>query len=283
VSTAGGVRVGLVARPRNLVVLAAGTVGAIATAGPLVLMLLASLMKQAEVTSTPPTILPSDPQWANYAAVFDQVPFLRYLVNSLVVAGIGAPLSAFVSSAAGYALARLAFPGRDVLFVAILSTMMVPFAVTVIPLFLLIKSVGWLDTYPAMILPFVASGYGIFLFRQFFLGMPRELADAAVVDGASPLRVFRSVAMPLATPVYAALVALNFLWFWNMYFWPLIVTQSQDMWLVQNAMGQFVGQHTTDWQLIMAASTMAILPGLFIFAFLQRYLVAGVKLSGLRG
>ena len=268
---------------RTVAILFAGVVGTILTAGPLILMLLGSVMTQAEVTSTPPTIIPSDPQWSNYAAVFDRVPFFQYLVNSLIVAGIGAPISAFVSSAAGYALARLRFPGRNLLFLGILSTMMVPFAVTVVPLFLAVKEIGLLDSYAALIVPFIASGYGIFLFRQFFLSMPRELEEAAVADGATPLRVFRSIAMPLARPVYAALLALNFLWFWNMYFWPLIITQSQDKWLVQNAMGQFVGQHTTDWQLIMAASTMAITPGLLIFIFLQRYLVAGVKLSGLRG
>jgi multiple sugar transport system permease protein len=253
------------------------------TAGPLLLMALASVMTQAEVTSTPPTLIPAQPQWSNFGEVFDRVPFTRYLLNSLLVAGIAAPLSTLVSSMAGYALARLKFPGRDVLFLGILSTMMVPFAVTVVPLFLFVKDIGLLNSYAAIILPFVASGYGIFLFRQFFLSLPKELEEAATVDGATPLRVFRTVAVPLAKPIYAALGALNFLFFWNMYFWPLIVSQSQDMLLIQNGMGQFVGQHSTDWQLIMAASTMAIIPGLFIFVFLQRYLVAGVKLSGLRG
>jgi multiple sugar transport system permease protein len=253
------------------------------TAGPLLLMALASVMTQAEVTSTPPTLIPAQPQWSNFGEVFDRVPFTRYLLNSLLVAGIAAPLSTLVSSMAGYALARLKFPGRDVLFLGILSTMMVPFAVTVVPLFLFVKDIGLLNSYAAIILPFVASGYGIFLFRQFFLSLPKELEEAATVDGATPLRVFRTVAVPLAKPIYAALGALNFLFFWNMYFWPLIVSQSQDMLLIQNGMGQFVGQHSTDWQLIMAASTMAIIPGLFIFVFLQKYLVAGVKLSGLRG
>jgi multiple sugar transport system permease protein len=270
-------------RLRTIVIMVVALLAMVVTAGPLVLMALAGVMTQAEVTSTPPTLIPAEPQWSNFGEVFERVPFARYLLNSLLVAGIAAPLSTVISSMAGYALARLRFPGRDLLFVGVLSTMMVPFAVTVIPLFLFIRNLGLLNSYIAISLPFLASGYGIFLFRQFFLSMPKELEEAATVDGATPVRVFRSVAVPLARPIYAALGALNFLFFWNMYFWPLIVTQSGDMLLVQNAMGQFVGQHSTDWQLIMAASTMAIIPGLFIFVFLQRYLVAGVKLSGLRG
>jgi multiple sugar transport system permease protein len=268
---------------RTILISGVAVLAMVVTAGPLILMGLAAVMTQAEVTSTPPTLIPAEPQWSNFGEVFRRAPFARYLLNSFLVAGIAAPLSTVISSMAGYAFARLRFPGRDALFVGILSSMMVPFAVTVIPLFLLIKNLGLLNSYVAIILPFLASGYGIFLFRQFFLSLPRELEEAATVDGATPLWVFRSVAIPLARPIYAALGALNFIFFWNMYFWPLIVTQSGDMLLVQNAMGQFVGQHSTDWQLIMAASTMAIIPGLFIFVFLQRYLVAGVKLSGLRG
>jgi multiple sugar transport system permease protein len=246
-------------------------------------MLSTSLMTSGEILATPPTLLPAVPQWANFGAVFDQVPFLRYLANSFIVATSVTLASLVVQSMAGYSLARLQFRGRDALFLVVLSTLMIPFVVIVVPLFVVVHALGWIDTYWGLIIPLIPNAYGLFLFRQFFLSMPRDLEDAAVVDGATPFQVFRKVAVPLARPVFAALGALYFLVNWNTFLWPLIVSQDSDMWTVQVGMQNFAGRHVTHWELIMAGSTVAIVPGMVLFFFLQRRLVEGIKLTGLRG
>jgi multiple sugar transport system permease protein len=251
--------------------------------GPLLMMVSTSLMAPSEVLAYPPRLLPADPQWGNYPAVFEQVPFLRYMVNSLIVATAVTIGSLILHSMAGYSLARLRYPGRNALFIAILATMMVPFTVLIVPLAIIVRELGWINSYAGLIIPLLPNAYGIFLFRQFYLSLPRELEEAAVVDGASHLQVFRKVAVPLSAPVFVALGALYFLANWNLFLWPLIVSRTRDMWLVQVGVQQFTGAHRTQWNLIMAASVIALIPVLLLYFFLQRRMVEGVKLSGLRG
>ncbi len=268
---------------RRIVIYTVALAAAVVLSGPLIWMLSASIMTKSEILATPPTLLPAQPQWSNYADVFDQVPFVRYLANSMIVATGVTLASLGLQSMAGYALARLRFRGRDALFLVILSTLMIPFVVIVVPLFVLVHALGGINTYWGLILPLIPNAYGLFLFRQFFRSMPRELEDAAVVDGAGPFQVFLRIAVPLARPIFAALGALYFLVNWNTFLWPLIVSQDSDMWTVQVGMQNFAGQHVIHWELIMAGSVVAIVPGMILFFFLQRRLVEGIKLTGLRG
>ena len=166
---------------------------------------------------------------------------------------------------------------------AILSTLMVPFTVIVVPLFIIVDWLGWVDTYWGLIVPMIPHAFGIFLLRQFYLSLPRELEEAAIVDGASLMRVYWSIVLPLSRPILSALGIFFFLANWNNFLWPLVVTQSQDLWVVQLGIQQFTGEHGTQYQLIMAASTLAALPTLLLFFVLQRRLVEGIKLTGLKG
>jgi multiple sugar transport system permease protein len=252
-------------------------------AGPLLWMLSGSLKTQGEALANPPALLPSEPQWSNYSRVFEQVPFARYLLNSLLVASVVTVVALLFHSMAAYSLARLRFPGRQVIFLAILSTLMVPFTVIVVPLFLIVDWLGWVDTYAGLIIPMIPHAFGIFLLRQFYLSLPRELEEAAIVDGASLVRVFWHIVLPLSRPILGALGVFFFLANWNNFLWPLVVTQSEDLRVVQLGIQQFTGQHGDQYQLIMAASTIAALPTLILFFVLQKRLVEGIKLTGLKG
>jgi multiple sugar transport system permease protein len=267
----------------RLVLYALAAIAFVILAGPLLWMLSSALKTRGDVLASPPAVVPEDPQWHNFADVFEQVPFARYMLNSALVATVVTVVSLLFHSMAAYSLARLRYPGRNVIFVAILSTLMVPFTVIVVPLFIIVDWLGWVDTYWGLIVPMIPHAFGIFLLRQFYLSLPRELEEAAIVDGASLVRVYRSIVLPLSRPVLAALGIFFFLANWNNFLWPLVVTQSQDLWVVQLGVQQFTGQHGSQYQLIMAASTLAALPTLLLFFVLQRRLVEGIKLTGLKG
>jgi multiple sugar transport system permease protein len=252
-------------------------------AGPLLWMVSGSLKTQNEVLANPPSVLPSEFQWGNYSQVFEQVPFGRYLLNSLLVATVVTLVALLFHSMAAYSLARLRFPGRQAIFMAILCTLMVPFTVIVVPLFLIVDWLGWVDSYAGLIVPMIPHAFGIFLLRQFYLSLPRELEEAAIVDGASLVRVYWHIVLPLSRPILAALGIFFFLANWNNFLWPLVVTQSQDLWVVQLGIQQFTGQYGSQYHLIMAASTVAALPTLLMFFVFQKRLVEGIKLTGLKG
>jgi len=184
---------------------------------------------------------------------------------------------------AGYALARLEFPGRNVMFIGIISTLMIPFYTILIPLALLIKKLNWFNTYWALIVPAIPHAFGIFWLRQFFLGIPQDLEDAARLDGTSRIGIFFHIALPLARPVLAALGVFFFLANWDAFLWPLIATNKPEMRVVQIGIQSFTGEHGSAWNLIMAASVVAVLPTLSLFFGLQRFIVASVKMSGLKG
>jgi multiple sugar transport system permease protein len=267
----------------RLVLYALALIAFVFLAGPLLWMVSSSLKPRADVLANPPTLLPETFRWDNYTDVFDQVPFARYLLNSLVVASVVTVVALLLHSMAAYSLARLHYPGRNFIFVAILSTLMVPFTAIVVPLFIIVDWLGWVDTYQGLIVPMIPHAFGIFLLRQFYLSVPRELEEAAIVDGASLVRVYWHIILPLSRPVLAALGIFFFLANWNNFLWPLIVTQSSDLWVVQLGVQQFTGQHGNQYNLIMAASTVAALPTLILFFVLQRRLVEGIKLTGLKG
>ncbi len=267
----------------RLVLYALALIAFVFLAGPLLWMLSSSLKPRADVLANPPTLIPETFRWDNYTDVFDQVPFARYLLNSFVVASVVTVVALLLHSMAAYSLARLRYPGRDFIFLAILSTLMVPFTAIVVPLFIIVDWLGWVDTYQGMIVPMIPHAFGIFLLRQFYLSVPRELEEAAIVDGASLVRVYWHIILPLSRPILAALGIFFFLANWNNFLWPLIVTQSSDLWVVQLGIQQFTGQHGDQYNLIMAASTLAALPTLILFFVLQRRLVEGIKLTGLKG
>ncbi|HTE62090.1 MAG TPA: carbohydrate ABC transporter permease [Solirubrobacteraceae bacterium] len=267
----------------RLVLYALAAIAFVILAGPLLWMISSALKTRTEVLASPPSVLPATPQWGNFSDVFEQVPFARYLLNSALVATVVTVVSLLFHSMAAYSLARLRYPGRNVIFVAILSTLMVPFTVIVVPLFIIVDWLGWVDTYWGLIVPMIPHAFGIFLLRQFYLSLPRELEEAAIVDGASLMRVYWSIVLPLSRPILAALGIFFFLANWNNFLWPLIVTQSSDLWVVQLGIQQFTGQRASQYELIMAASTLAALPTLLLFFVLQRRLVEGIKLTGLKG
>ena len=231
----------------------------------------------------PPLIVPVHFEWENYVKAWNAAPFPRFFLNSAIMA-VGITLTQTIFSAmAGYAFARLQFPGRNVLFFLILGTMMIPLPVTLIPSFLIVAELGWLNTYQALIVPRAVSAFAIFLFRQFFLSIPRELEEAAFLDGAGRFTIFWRIVLPLSTPVIAASAIFSFLFAWNDFLWPLIVTTSPSMQPIQVGLAMFQGQYGIFWTLLMAATVLATLPAILAFLVAQRRFIEGITSSGLKG
>jgi len=248
---------------------------------PFVWMLLTALKPETEVFNL--AWLPSRPAWENFPRAFTFFPFARFLTNSIVVAVGGTLLHLLTSVLAAYAFARLRFRGRDVLFVLYLGTLMIPQQVTVVPLFLMMRDVGWVDTFWALIVPSAFHALGVFLLRQFFVTIPRELEESALIDGAGRLRILWRIILPLSKPALATLAVFTFIREWNAFLWPLIVTTSPEMRTLPVGLTLFNGQYGTEWHLLMAAATVTLLPTLLIFGVDQRYFVEGVALTGFGG
>jgi multiple sugar transport system permease protein len=256
---------------------------------PYVWMVSGSLRTQSEIFAniyplTLWTFIPREPTLANFGALLNlqPLPFTHYIFNSLFVAVTVTAFSLVVNSFAAYAFARLEFPGRDVLFVVFLSTMIIPFEVIAIPLYLEMRWLRWVDTYQALIVPFVASPLGMFLLRQFFLGLPRELEEAARIDGCSMFGAFRRIVLPNAVPALIAFGVIRFQFAWDAFVWPLIVAPSPPVRVIQVAIASFDTDVQVQWNLILAAAVLASLPIILIFAFLQRFYVQGMLTSGLK-
>lgn len=250
---------------------------------PFIWMVATALKPASEVFSTPPKLLGSEIRFANFAEAWSYVPFGRFMVNGLVVSVAGTLLVCATSVLAAYAFARLPFRGREPLFLLYLVTLMVPQEVMVIPMFILMQQFGWTNTYQALILPWAFTAFGTFLLRQFFLGIPIELEEAARVDGANRLRVLLQVVVPIARPAIAVLAVFTFINYWNSFLWPLIITNSMDMFTVPVGLNGFLGQQGNQWHLLMAAATISMLPTVVVVLLLQRHLVRGIAMSGLGG
>jgi len=257
------------------------TVLAAACLVPFVWMALTALKPANEVFSR--TWLPSTLAWENFPRAFTFFPFARFLTNSIIVASGGTAVHLVTSVLAAYAFARLRFRGREVLFLLYLGTLMIPRQVTVVPLFLMMREVGWLDTFWALILPSAFHALGVFLLRQFFMTIPRELEESALIDGAGRLRILWRIILPLSRPALATLGVFTFIREWNAFLWPLIATTSPDMRTLSVGLTLFTGQYGTEWHLLMAAATVTLLPTLLIFAVAQRYFVEGIALTGFGG
>lgn len=270
-------------RPGRIALYATACVVAVVMAGPLIWMIATSLKTTGDALAIPPELIPNPVRWANYADVFREVSFGRYLLNSALVATVVTIVALLIDSMAAYSLARLSYPGRNVLFISILATLMIPITVTIVPLFIIVDYFGWIDSYLGLIIPMIPNAFGIFLLRQFYLSLPREIEQAAAVDGAGLLRVYWGIVLPLSRPVLAALGIFFFLANWNNFLWPLVVTHSPEHYVVQLGVQEFSGEHGSEYNLIMAASTIAAVPTLILFFVLQRRLVEGIKLTGVKG
>ena len=248
---------------------------------PLVTLLIASLRTDANLYS--PYFFDFNLTLSNYKIAWNQYPLGRYLLNSLLVSSLITLGVVLTSSMAGYALTRVQIFGREIIFGVIVALLLVPGEVTFLPLYLHVSSLGWLDTYAALIVPFLASPLGVFLMRQFMKSLPQELFDAAKIDGAGHLRTFWHVALPLSTPASGALAALTFLSSWNMYLWPLITTQSKEMQTAQIAVNMIVSNEVAQWNVVAAASILVLLPTLIAFLVAHRFFVRGMAMAGLKG
>ncbi|TMD73196.1 MAG: carbohydrate ABC transporter permease [Chloroflexi bacterium] len=250
---------------------------------PFFWMLDTALKPNSQVFEFPPSFIPSTIQWGNFVEAWTYLPFGHFIFNTLVVAIGGTFLVLLTSSLAAYAFARLQFPGRDAIFVLYLGTLMVPQAVLVVPQFFLIKDLGWINTYQALILPMAFTAFGTFLLRQFFKGIPIEMEEAAKIDGCSRLRILFQIILPLSTAALGVLGLFTFVAFWNNFLWPLIVVNTPDQATIPLGLQMFQGQHAQAWNYMMAGATISIIPGLILLIFVQKYLVRGISLTGMGG
>ena len=253
---------------------------------PLVWMLLTSLKTPGEATRVPPTVLPQDPTTSAFDTLFtgsSQTPVLRWFLNSLLAATGQTLLVLAVASMAAYALARMDFRGKGVLFSMIIATLFVPIFILIIPNFLIVDRLGWLDTLLALIVPGAASAFGVFFLRQFFSSLPRELEEAAVLEGANAWQVFTKVILPLSKPALATLAVIAFLTNWNDFIWPIYVLFSPQNFTLPPGLGILQGAYTINYPVIMAGAAIASIPALILFMAAQRYVIEGVSRSGLKG
>jgi multiple sugar transport system permease protein len=249
---------------------------------PFAWMLSAAFRTQGDLTSHPFTLIPSKVTFANFAAIWTQIPFARQLGNTVIYSGVVTIVSVIFDSMAGYALARFNFKGRTVIFIVIVVTLMVPFQATIIPLFQQLSDLGWINTYQGLIVPHLTDAFGIFFMRQFFLALPKDLEDAARIDGANEFTIWARIMMPLAEPAILTIALFNLLANWNDLLWPLIVTTSTDMQTLAAGLALFKGQHITNYGVLMAGSLVALLPMVIIFLFVQRRFVDGIATTGIK-
>lgn len=266
-------------RPAAYVLL---TVFALIALLPFAWMLSTSLKSDAEVFVYPPQWIPSVLRFENYTSLWDELPMNRWILNSALVAATGVLGHLLFCSMAAYAFARLRFPFREPLFYLFLGTMLVPGQVQLIPNFILMRQLGWIDTYWALIVPGLSGAFGTFLLRQFFLTLPRQLEEAALIDGAGLARIWLRIVLPLSRPALAAVAVMTFLEKWNDFIWPLVVVNATEKMTLPVGLSYLNTTHSTDWTRLMAGDMISILPVLAVFLVAQRFFVRGIALSGLK-
>ncbi|HWW62842.1 MAG TPA: carbohydrate ABC transporter permease [Thermoanaerobaculia bacterium] len=266
-----------------ILVHAALIAGSVITLFPLFWMISASFMSTGEATTFPPHLVPHAPTLAQYRELFVRLNLGRAFLSSTIIAAVVTVASLFFNSMAGYAFAKLRFRGREKTFGFLLTAMVIPPQVGMLPLFLLMKSLHLVNTYWGAILPSVTTVFGIFLVRQFMLSIPQELLEAARIDGASELRIYWSIVMPLAAPILATMATFMFMTMWNDFMWPLIVLSDQAHYTLPVALANLSGEHALDVELMMAGAVLTVLPVLLVFIFLQRYYIAGLMAGSVKG
>lgn len=256
--------------------------GALVMAFPFVWQIIMSLSTNAEVQSVTPVFWPAEVQWSNYAEVFERLPFLGQLQNSVVITVIRTLAQILFCTLAGYAFARMRFRGRSVLLALVLSILMVPSQVYLLSQYQIVQGLGLLDSVGGLVLPGLFSAFGTYLMRTAFLSMPAELEEAARLDGANPFQIFWRVMLPLARPTMSVLAITTVLWSWNELLWPLVVTTFSDRMPLSAGLATLIGDRTTDYPVVMAASLLAMAPVLLLFILLQRRVIDGLASSGLK-
>lgn len=252
---------------------------------PFLWILSTSLKGNEQIFTIPPQWIPKELHFENYAKIFDRMPFLVYLRNSLFITALTMIGVVGSSSLVAYAFAALRWPGRNTLFYILLATMMLPMQVTMIPVFVIFKEIGWLNTYKPLIVPafFGGGAFNIFLLRQFFLGVPKDIADAARIDGCSEFRIYWNVMLPLAKPALATVSIMTFMFSWNDFLGPLIYVSDKMKGTLALGLSMFVGQYSTEWALLMAASILMMVPMIVLFFAFQKYFIQGFMMSGIKG
>ncbi|WP_113468527.1 carbohydrate ABC transporter permease [Rhizobium mayense] len=253
---------------------------ALMTLFPLLWMVSIAFKPAAESFSS--SLIPEAPTLDNFIYVLTGVPFIRYMLNSFLVSATVTIVALFFHTMAGYALARLRFPGREIIFLAIFSTFLVSLPVVIVPLFIIVKAMDMINSYAGLIIPAIFNAFGIFLLRQYYLSLPREIEEAAVIDGAGYWRIYWSVILPLSRPIMSALAILFFLANWNSFLWPLTITSNPNLWMVQVGIANFKSQYSASWNYMMAASTIVAIPTLVLFVIFQRQIMDSLKTSGLK-
>lgn len=249
---------------------------------PILWMISTSLKPLRDVFALPVEWIPRPPQWGNYPAAWGQFPFARYFLNSFIVSASVTVLNVFLAGLAGYSLAKYRYFGQRALFIAILSTLMLPIEVVMVPTFLIVKTLGWLNSYQGLVIPVVADAFGIFLMRQFMLGLPDSLVEAARIDGAGELGTYFRIVVPLIWPAVLTLSIFTWRETWDAFVWPFIIITSDTLRTVPIGLQRFQEQYVTTYNSVMAISTIAMIPMVLLFFFFQRAFVRGIALSGLK-
>lgn len=268
---------------RKLIAFIVLSLGAASMVIPFLWMISTSLKTLREVFVFPPTFFGERLVWENYLRIADRFPFGRFFLNSTKITIIVVMVQLFTSSLAGFSFARLKFPFRDSIFALYLATLMVPYHVTLVPVFVIMRNLGWVDSHYSLIVPNLVSAYGTFLMRQFFLTLPEELVDAGKIDGCTPFGVFWRIFMPLCKPALATLGVFIFMWTWNDFVRPLIFINSIPKMTIPLGLSAMQGLYSTDWPVLMAGTFISLLPVLAVFVAAQEYFVQGVTMSGIKG
>ncbi len=259
------------------------TVALLVVVTPFVWMVLGSFKTSSELRQVPPTWLPENPTLDNFSSLFSRLSFGTYFANSTLVAVAVTVGNLLFCSMVGYALAMLNFRGKKVIFALILGTLMIPGVVTFVPLFVLVANMGLVNTLPGLILPFLVGPFGVFLMRQFIMGLPKDLVEAARIDGAGEMKIFLRIILPLLGPAMATLGILTFLGSWNNFLWPLVVAQTNNSYTLPVALALYsTGQNQTEYGLLMAGATVVVLPVLVVFLIFQRHFIQGIATTGIK-
>ena len=259
------------------------TLGAATMVLPFLWMVSTSLKSLSEVFVFPPTFFGERIVWQNYLRISERYPFGQFFLNSIKISAVVVSFQVFTSSMAGFAFARLKFPGRESLFALYLATLMVPFHVTLVPTFVLMRFFGWIDTHYSLILPSLVTAFGTFLMRQFFLTIPVELEEAARIDGCTPFGIYARIFLPLSKPALATLAIFTFMGTWNDYIRPLVFINSISKMTVPLGLASMQGSYSTDWPVLMAGTVISLAPVLIAFLLAQEFFVQGITLTGLKG
>ena len=249
---------------------------------PFLYMISLSLQSDADLFSGVPVLIPTSLQFTNYVDIWQKAPFARFVLNSFIIAGSITALHLIFDPLVGYVFAKMNFPGKGPMFGALLATLMLPFFIRMIPLYILTANMGWLNTYQGLIMPFAMSAYGIFLMRQFILPIPSELIDAARMDGAGDLRIFIDIVLPAIRPALATLALLTFVFQFNEFLWPLIVVSTTEMRPITTGLTLFNQEFFTQWNLTATGGVLLFLPSFLLFLFAQRYFIRSVMLTGMK-